>query len=101
MMNFTQHVSLRKKNRSKNWLPNCLCPPPQGKKQKGTKKQIMFRLPLLLQQCIYHPLIGLTVSSHPLLYFVKLRPCLVPIFFWKIDTVALSFVFDKYCPIMH
>jgi len=20
--------------------------------------------------------------------------------FWKIDTVALSFVFDKYCPIM-
>ena len=30
-------------------------------------------------------------------FFVK--PCLVK-FFWEIDTVALSFVFDKYCSIM-
>ena len=30
----------------------------------------------------------------------QIRPCLVLIFFWEIDTVALSFVFDKYCPIM-
>ena len=28
------------------------------------------------------------------------RPCLVAIFFCKINTVTFSFVFDKYCPII-
>ena len=31
---------------------------------------------------------------------VRPGPCLLPIFFFKIRIVALSFIFDKYCPII-
>jgi len=48
-------------------------------------------------------ILGSILASYQLasLIVLYLRPCLVSNFFCKIEIVSLSFVFDKYYPIMY